>query len=219
MWPSEELASRLYDLANMGLIAGLVAGVVSTVLIVWMGNVKEGYLKRDVAHAQLSAAEANEKAEAEKLARVRLEKDVSPRRLTGEQRIKLTKLLEQYADPVGIVVVSAFLDSESSDFADDFNAAIADAKWKTLRFKDRLTQRTGISLGVLEGTPRLDPWGRPIIELKQRVGEALTGIGILYNDATFGKDDIHSTGVEFERGPIYLVVEHKPPIKITEQQK
>jgi len=70
MWPSEELASRLYNLANVGLIVGLVIGVVATILLVWMGNTKEIYLQKRVAlansaaaHANSSAAEANERAE------------------------------------------------------------------------------------------------------------------------------------------------------------
>jgi hypothetical protein len=52
MWPSAETASSLYDLANIGLIIGLVVGVVSTVLLVWMGNVKEGYLNRALADSR-----------------------------------------------------------------------------------------------------------------------------------------------------------------------
>jgi hypothetical protein len=103
---------------------------------------------------------------------------VASRRLTGEQKVELTKFLKQYSDPVGIVVVSALLDPESSDFADDFDAAIKDAKWKTLRPKDRLTNNTGISLGVAEGTPTLDPWGRPILKLKERMAAALRTIEV-----------------------------------------
>jgi hypothetical protein len=49
MWPSSETAAWLYDLANIGLIIGLVIGVVSTVLLIWMGNVKEEYLNRELA--------------------------------------------------------------------------------------------------------------------------------------------------------------------------
>lgn len=62
MWPSEEWASRLYNLANMFLIAGLAVGVISTVLVVWMGNVKEEYLNRDLAATNERAAEAEKRA-------------------------------------------------------------------------------------------------------------------------------------------------------------
>ena len=63
MWPSEDLASRLYDLANWGLVIGLVIGVVSTAVVVWMGNVKEAYLRRQVATLNQSAASAKEGVE------------------------------------------------------------------------------------------------------------------------------------------------------------
>ena len=49
MWPSEEVASKIYSLANWGIIAGLVLGIVSTVMLVWMGNVKEWYLKKELS--------------------------------------------------------------------------------------------------------------------------------------------------------------------------
>lgn len=63
MWPSEEWASKLSDWANIGLIASLIAGVISTVLLVWMGNVKETYLKRELGATSARAAEADAKAE------------------------------------------------------------------------------------------------------------------------------------------------------------
>jgi hypothetical protein len=133
-----------------------------------------------IAELKTAAATATQKAAEANLAALKLRQQVSPRRLSGEQKAELTKLLSQYPDQVGIVIVSAFLDSESSDLADDLDTAITQAKWKTLRLKDRLTQKSGISLGVYEDTPTLDPWGRPILELKQRVGDALKAIGISY---------------------------------------
>jgi hypothetical protein len=58
MWPSENWASRLYDVANSGLIVGLIIGVISTVIVVWMGNVKEAYLRKDLASTNERAAKA-----------------------------------------------------------------------------------------------------------------------------------------------------------------
>jgi hypothetical protein len=62
MWPSEELASRVYDWANWGLLVGLVLGVISTGLVVRMGNVKETYFKLHIAETNKSTALANERA-------------------------------------------------------------------------------------------------------------------------------------------------------------
>ena len=62
MWPSLETASWLYDWSNIFLIGALVIGAVSTVLVVWMGNVKEEYLRRDLGQASNAAAVANAQA-------------------------------------------------------------------------------------------------------------------------------------------------------------
>ncbi len=62
MWPSEESASRIYDLANSGLIIGLVIGVISTALIIWMGKVKEAHLRKYVADTNVRAADAEQRA-------------------------------------------------------------------------------------------------------------------------------------------------------------
>jgi hypothetical protein len=77
MWPSERAASTVFDLANLALVVSLAVGAASTVLVVWMGGVKESYLKldvaaasavgdtakRDAAQAHAAAASANERAE------------------------------------------------------------------------------------------------------------------------------------------------------------
>jgi hypothetical protein len=46
MWPSLSAANQIADWANIFFIGSLVVGVVSTILIVWMANVKEGYWER-----------------------------------------------------------------------------------------------------------------------------------------------------------------------------
>jgi multidrug efflux pump subunit AcrA (membrane-fusion protein) len=56
MWPSVEAASWIYDIANTGLIIGLVLGVVCTVLVIWMGNIKEEHLNRALADSRLRTA-------------------------------------------------------------------------------------------------------------------------------------------------------------------
>lgn len=111
MWPSAETASWLYNLANIGLVIGLIVGVVSTILLVWMGNIKEGYLNRTLAdsrerteearaasaEANARAAEANRIAEGERLARVKIEEKLAPRSITPEQIAGLSRRLKPYA--------------------------------------------------------------------------------------------------------------------------
>jgi hypothetical protein len=83
MWPSLATASWLYNLANWFLIGALVIGAASTVLIVWMGNVKEGYLSRDLSAMNERAATAEKAAEEAKLA---LEMYKAPRSISSEQQ-------------------------------------------------------------------------------------------------------------------------------------
>ncbi len=96
MWPSLEVASWLYDGANIGLIIGLILGVVSTVLIVWMGNTKEEYLKRDLANTHERAAKAELLAANTNL---ELEKFKAPRSLAVEQHVRIIENLKNSAEP------------------------------------------------------------------------------------------------------------------------
>jgi hypothetical protein len=56
MWLSHGTAAKLYDIANIFLIIGLVIGIVSTVFVVWMGNIKEEYLRRDLKDKDVEIA-------------------------------------------------------------------------------------------------------------------------------------------------------------------
>ncbi|MBI3497825.1 MAG: hypothetical protein HY058_11030 [Proteobacteria bacterium] len=132
MWPSEAWAIWIYDVANIALIISLATVAVVTVLVVWMGNVKEDFLKRDLASAQLDAshavlqtailnkeaelaraaiaqaelhaAEANEKAESERLARLKLEIKLAPRSLGPARTDQLASQLTALAG-IGIDLV------------------------------------------------------------------------------------------------------------------
>ena len=97
VWPlSEALATSIYDAANIGLIVALVGSVIATVLIVWMGNIKEEYLRREVSSAQERAAEANQKAEEERLARVKIEERLANRTLTDAQVTTIADAVKQF---------------------------------------------------------------------------------------------------------------------------
>jgi hypothetical protein len=135
MWPSEQTASRLYDLANWGLIAGLVLGVISTGIVVWMGNVKEDYLKRELAatneraaHADERARVAEQKAESERLARVELEESIAWRRLTAESSTTLSSHLTRFSGQ-HVWLIYNLNDVEAFGFATDLAKALPSAKW------------------------------------------------------------------------------------------
>ncbi len=95
MWPSEPLASRIYDWANWGLIAGLVIGVTSTILVVWMGNVKEAYLRKQVADVNHST----EQLKRENISLLKQLTEQGPRShlLYGQRRSQLIERLKPFA--------------------------------------------------------------------------------------------------------------------------
>lgn len=86
MWPfsnmSLETATLWFDIANGVLLASLLFGVLSTFAIVRLGNVKEHHwdLAREqsrerVKGLELETAKANQKAEEERLARIKINLD------------------------------------------------------------------------------------------------------------------------------------------------
>lgn len=157
-----------------------------------------------IAEAGRKAAEAAERAENERAARLRLQAQLVARRLTGEQKHALAQLLRPH--PGAVAIVSTITDGEGSDFADDFEAAIKAANWATVRIKNDISSRYGILLGTVAGTT---------LPGTTQIGTALTAIGVTYEHATFNADD-HSISPWFQAGVIYLVIEHRPEPKAVE---
>lgn len=89
LWPSLETASSIYKWSNIALIAALVIGAASTGLVVWMGNVKEAYLKYDLEATKERAAKAE-------LRTAELWKQVQPRELTLDQQKAIGNALRSF---------------------------------------------------------------------------------------------------------------------------
>jgi hypothetical protein len=155
----------------------------------------------EIAKAKKSAAEATDRAEAERLARLELERQLAPRRLTGPQRDLITKILSARKDAVAIV--STVLDGEGSDLADDLDAAIKAAHWETLRIRNHISDRRGLRLGTVAGTT---------LAGTAELAHALHASGVQYESASFTAGDA-TTSPPFQTGVIYLVVERKPEPK------
>jgi hypothetical protein len=150
MWPSEEWASRLSDWANIGLIVGLIFGVLSTVLLVWMGNVKEAYLKRELADTNLRAANAEQRAAD---ATLELSRIKTPRSLTNIP--ELVASLEPF-NGTEYTFSFVFQDEDSTKLLQALDDVLQRAKWKRVK--------------PPHGFPALEFWGKG--------GDAVTiGIG------------------------------------------
>jgi hypothetical protein len=133
---------------------GLVVGVVSTILIIWMAGVKESYWERDriesaervasltVQGDQLrkDTAEANARAAEADLARVKLEEKLAPRRLTPEQGAVIGKFIQEHMPNIVFAVTS--WDAEARAFA------------RQISFSFRKAANTNLSSWVYLETPR-----------------------------------------------------------------
>jgi hypothetical protein len=118
---SREWAETLSTVANISLIASLAIGVISTVIISWMGHIKEEYLKRDLAEADEKIALANaageqakkEAAEANQRAvqaALDLAKFRAPRMIGTEQGIAIVGKLKDFEGQTytGVLASSGF---------------------------------------------------------------------------------------------------------------
>jgi hypothetical protein len=118
MWPSFDIASSIYNWANVGLICALVAGVISTVLIVWMGNVKEEYLRHDIATTRERAATLEKEAEEARAEQERIKVQLAWRRITSDQYASVVASLLG-SKPMSIIVGHAANDPEAAVYSED----------------------------------------------------------------------------------------------------
>jgi hypothetical protein len=142
VWPSEETASSLFNWANLLLLGALAVGVISTGLVVWMGNVKEEYLKRDIAASNARALEAQ----------LALEKFKAGRTLKEEQQKRISASLRPFAGTVFNIAASNA--REPLSLVVQIEAALAAADWKQIDWPaDVIIRRGGkSSLGIANET-------------------------------------------------------------------
>ena len=132
---SLETANVINNVANIFLAVSLAVGLISTVAISWTGNIKEEALKRDLAAANIQAAQANEraaeankKAEEERLARIKIEARIAPRTMTQAQQNEITDKLAHLPKQTGIVRAAPST-PESEMFARVLSAPLNAAGW------------------------------------------------------------------------------------------
>ena len=137
MWPSEKTASSLYDFANIGLIIGLGVGIVATVLIVWMGGVKERYLQQHLTDTNERAAQANERAseadERAAQANLALAKLKAPRTLNVEQQALISDALKPFGKQQFDVAISVM--DEPKTLLPMIESALRHAGWQEIDWK------------------------------------------------------------------------------------
>jgi hypothetical protein len=168
--------------------------------------------EEQIAVAQAQAARANESAaeneqkiielgrlaESEHRARLRLEEQIAPRRLTATQKAQLVQLLKE--EPAAVIIVSRFMDPEASDFASDFESALQEADWQTQRMKNHTAKKYGVFIGMVAGTS---------VAGAKRLSDALTAMSVPHEEIILSADD-PTISPGFQPDTLYLLIGAKP---------
>lgn len=158
----------------------------------------------NLAHAEQQAAEAKSNAETERLARVQLERDLQPRRLTTAQKEKLTSLLRDRPLPIGIMW--AMDGTEAVDFANDIGDALNKAGWITV-FGIRSTLEHGIEVGTMKGSDL-----SILMPEIERLKRSLSEVGFSSRTTMLDPQDNQSV-LKPQKNGLYLLIDHKPERK------
>jgi len=225
MWPSEDWASKIYDIANLFLIGALIVGAASTVLVVWMGNVKESYLKRDLATTTDRAAHAEERAgklekdaaglrkqaEDERTARVELESKVAWRRLNSKAQSEVASHLSRFAKEPALISYNQN-DLEAVTFASDIAATLHAAKWDVPEPLAMLKLREGpVPLGTNPPLPTgVLVWCTDDEASRKAATALVEQLSTRGFDATISADARNLLGIHATPTRVVMSVEHKP---------
>jgi hypothetical protein len=150
-----------------------------------------------IAAANARAEEAKKAAEREQLERIRLEKSVTPRRLTASNKSRLIELLTR-PPKAEVVVCSQLMDTESADLADDIVSVLKDSGWTASKNMGLITNQSGIGLCC---TAPLEL--RPL----KALGKAFAAIGIVYLETV--PPSASHVGGGLKPGVIYVLIHHK----------
>jgi hypothetical protein len=165
MWPFPEpsylTATRITDLASWFLIGSMLVGVLSAYAIVQMGNIKEYHLDRErelsrerIAQLELRTAEANQKAEQERQARIKIEQRMVDRDLSPPQQRTIANKLRQFSSAGQKVEIFGIAEvSDVEKIGNSLASALILAGWKLHGLKGSAVSRRVFSGIVVESDP------------------------------------------------------------------
>lgn len=157
--------------------------------------------RAQIANAQARAAEANQKAEEERLARVKIEKILEPRSMTEEQKTTFVELLKPFRGTVASVWRFQTASPETASFTIFITESLQGANW------DARGVSTSLGSGYVKGVIVLKRAGAaPTITSAARVLiDALNSVQI----TAFPAPDFSGTGGDvFANG---MIVAGPPP--------
>jgi hypothetical protein len=172
-WPSLDDASKWFDRASIALAISLAFGCAATVIIVWLGIVKEHHWDllrersaKQIASIELETAKVNEQAklaeERAAEAKLELEKLKTPRSLSAAHQAEIAAKIKQFSGQTFDVALNAS-DPEAGYFWNGLEDAILAAGWTQLDWKggmivfDRTPRKTAGVISVIGVIVQMHP--------------------------------------------------------------
>lgn len=174
--------------------------------------------EREAAQENVRAAEALKTAESEHLARVKLQQQLAPRRLSSKQIEGLADRFRALNEPGGIpiAIMSAAFDAESGDFAKDFETTFKAAGWRPTRVPWNQTGEPGLAFGMLADPTAPDQIPAAFASLLGQIRDAVISEGIPCKIVPLSPDAPISLNKP-EKNVLYLLVGRKPE-PVTDQK-
>jgi hypothetical protein len=164
---------------------------------------KEGVRAGENAGNALVRAAALEKQAAElKAANLALEAKVAPRRLSGDQKSKISTALSG-AIPLPVAVVSRLLDFEGKDFAEDLASALEKSQWTVTRNGSWTQSEKGVFIALVEPKPEQ-------LALASTLSAALDDANIVHKIIPIKTENLGSISPHFQPNVLYLLIRAKP---------
>lgn len=161
---------------------------------------------RSIADANARAAEATQKAEQERLARVKLEERIAWRSLTAEQQSQIGSVLRRFAGQLALIQYNVN-DLEAETFGDDIASALQTADWRVSEPLAILEMREGpVPLGT---NPPLET-GVTIISTRDQISRD-AGASLWHEISVRGFDCTISPQTDARTTPtVFVMVELRP---------
>ena len=204
MWPSFLTASWLYNLANYALVGSLIVGVVATVFVVWMGNVKEDYLWRDVSAAKERAATLEKQAADARLQTEQLKSAIRNRSIDAASYVLLVQALS--VAPSSAIVRYPQGDHEAWQLSAQILSAFLAAKWK-VRMEARPFTAAGIWVSQNAATPSQ---AKTIAPTVNAVKSAFHSAGIVFSEQNGPSTEQIGDTIGPRSPPVKIIIGSKP---------
>lgn len=192
--------------AALGTLA-LVVSLASSFILYKVAAVAQEDSDRRIAETreraavlERDAAALRAQAESDRLARIKLEERIVPRRLSGEQKVALVAAMSSLPKP-NVAVVSRLMDNEGSDLAADLKIAFAEAGAVIVpgNLSTWLSHEKGLFVGVVENDAAAAAWS-----------DVLAKAGVPATARAMSAADNSTLGAGIVPGVLYVLVGAHP---------